>query len=143
MFIGIDPGANGCIVAITADGSVRHRFNLKDKTPHDIGEFFNDLGAEDITEAVIEKVSSSPQQGVVSAFSFGKSYGLLIGMLASYRIPYREETPQKWQKYMGCMSKGDKNVTKAAAQRLWPSDKFTHANADATLIAEYCRMTAK
>jgi hypothetical protein len=40
---------------------------------------------------------------------------------------------------MQCLTKGDKNVSKAAAQRLWPKLKITHANADALLIAEYGR----
>lgn len=68
---------------------------------------------------------------------------MLIGLLAAYEIPYREVTPQKWQQEMQCRSGGDKNVTKAAAQKRWPSDKITHANADASLIAEYCRRTHK
>jgi hypothetical protein len=145
MFIGIDPGANGCIVAVTGDGAIRHRFELKNKTPRDVAQFFNDavVVTDDVAEAVIEKVSSSPQMGVVSSFSFGKSYGMLIGFLASYAIPYREVTPQAWQKEMGCRSGGDKNVTKNAAQKRWPTDRFTHANSDASLIAEYCRRTHK
>lgn len=142
MYLGIDPGANGCVVAVTVDGAIRHRFNLKDKTPRDIAEFIDGI-RHSVGEAVIERVSSSPQQGVVSAFSFGRSYGMLIGLLAAYEIPYREVTPQKWQQEMQCRSGGDKNVTKNAAQKRWPSDKFTHANADATLIAEYCRRTHK
>jgi Holliday junction resolvasome RuvABC endonuclease subunit len=87
----------------------------------------------------MEKVSSSPQMGVVSAFSFGKSQGFLIGLLTAMKIPYHEVTPQKWQKAMGCMSGGDKNVTKHAAQKLWPHLKITHRDADARLIAEYGR----
>lgn len=34
---------------------------------------------------------------------------------------------------------GDKNVTKAAAQRLFPDQKVVHATADAMLLAEYAR----
>jgi len=40
---------------------------------------------------------------------------------------------------MGCMTKGDKNVSKRKAQELFPSMKVTHASADALLIAEYGR----
>ena len=39
---------------------------------------------------------------------------------------------------MKCLTKGDKNVTKSAAQRLYPDRKITHADADAILIARYC-----
>jgi hypothetical protein len=42
-----------------------------------------------------------------------------------------------WQKSLGCLTHGDKNVSKAAAQRLFPGMKITHATADALLIAYY------
>jgi hypothetical protein len=38
---------------------------------------------------------------------------------------------------MGCLTKGDKNVSKKRAQELFPSIKCTHATSDALLIAEY------
>jgi hypothetical protein len=40
---------------------------------------------------------------------------------------------------MRCLTKGDKNVSKARAQELFPALKITHATADALLIAEYGR----
>ena len=45
----------------------------------------------------------------------------------------------RWQKYLGCLTKGDKNVSKAKAQELFPDLKITHAIADSLLIAEYGR----
>ena len=45
--------------------------------------------------------------------------------------------PQVWQKALGCMTGGDKNVTKRRAQELFPGHKITHATADALLIAHY------
>jgi len=38
---------------------------------------------------------------------------------------------------MGCMTKGDKNVSKRRSQELFPQIKVTHAIADALLIASY------
>jgi Holliday junction resolvasome RuvABC endonuclease subunit len=110
-----------------------------DATYADQAEWLSGFDLTDPIVAVIEKVSSSPQMGVVSAFSFGKSQGFLLGLLTAYKIPYHEVTPQKWQKAMGCMSGGNKNVTKHAAQKLWPHLKITHRDADARLIAEYGR----
>jgi hypothetical protein len=80
-----------------------------------------------------------PVQGVSSTFKFGVSYGFVLGLLSALRIRHELVTPQKWQRAMNCLSGGDKNVTKAAAQRLWPHWKITHGNADALLIAEHCR----
>jgi hypothetical protein len=59
--------------------------------------------------------------------------------LTAAGIPFERVTPQKWQKAMGCMTKGDKNVSKRRAQELFPQLKITHAIADALLIAEYGR----
>lgn len=107
-------------------------------TERDIADW---LAEHDDAVAYIEKVHSMPKQGVASSFTFGRGFGVLIGALAALRIRYEFVTPQTWQKAMGCMSKGDKNVTKAAAQRLFPQVKVTHAIADALLIAEYGRRT--
>lgn len=89
--------------------------------------------------AIIESVHSMPKQGVASSFKFGRSYGFLRGCLIASGIPFEEVTPQRWQKELGCLSKGNKNVTKARAQQLFPSLKITHATADALLLAEYAR----
>jgi crossover junction endodeoxyribonuclease RuvC len=82
-----------------------------------------------------------PGQGVTSTFTFGEGFGKLQMALCAAKIPYQFITPLKWQKFLGCMTKGDKNVSKAAAQRLFPDIKVTHAIADALLIAEYNRRT--
>jgi len=83
--------------------------------------------------------ASSPQMGVKSAFSFGNSYGFVTGLLVAHRIPFELFTPTKWQTAMKCRTGGDKNITKAAAQRLFPDVKMIHAIADAYLIAEHAR----
>jgi len=143
IYIGIDPGASGAIAIINDTGCgldvAAHK--LDGMTYHDIAILLLETKMHGNTAAVIERVSSMPKQGVSSTFKFGKIAGALEMALASTLITYRLVTPQTWQKTMGCMSKGDKNITKAAAQRLFPSMKITHAIADALLIAEYCRRT--
>ncbi len=142
MYLGIDPGANGSAVAIGIWNVDVCCFGKS--TEADIAEWFRDMnnaGEKPIEFAVIEYVASSPQMGVVSAFKFGQSYGFLRGLLLANKIPFEEATPKKWQRAMGCLSKGDKNVTKARAQQLFPEIKITHGNADGLLLAEYCRRT--
>ncbi len=139
-FIGIDPGASGGVAWIEGTHVIARKMP---ETEKDIYELF--LEASDRTEgdtemfAIIEKVHSSPQMGVTSSFSFGKNYGMLRAFLTSCQIPFDQITPQTWQKAMGCMSGGDKNVTKAKAQQLFPKMKVTHAIADSLLIAQYCQ----
>ena len=137
--IGVDPGANGGIAWIT-DGKA-----CVEKMPdtlQDLWELVVSISLEAGTggmgiRAYLEAVSSSPQMGVVSAFSFGRGYGNLEMALTAAGIPFERVRPQVWQKALGCMTKGDKNVSKRRAQELFPDRKITHATADALLIAHY------
>lgn len=135
--LGVDPGASGSIVCLV-DGE--SSWIKLDSTERDIWTALQTWDAEHVLDfAFIERVHSMPKQGVSSSFKFGQSYGFLRGLLIASGIPFEEVTPQAWQKAMGCQSRGDKNVTKARAQQLFPGVKITHANADALLIAEYGR----
>lgn len=136
LIVGIDPGASGAIVV--HDGEFLPEFVKLSGTEGDVCGFLRGFYAGRMF-AYIERVHSMPGQGVSSSFKFGQSYGFLRGILTGFGIPFEEVTPQKWQKAMGCMSKGDKNVTKSKAQQLFPNVKVTHAIADALLIAEYGR----
>jgi crossover junction endodeoxyribonuclease RuvC len=140
--IGIDPGANGAIAWIDERGK-----SCVEKMPdtlQDLWELIRDItnfprSAIDGRKykAYIEQVSSSPQMGVVSSFSFGRGYGNLEMALTAAGIPFERVRPQVWQKAMGCMTKGNKNISKQKAQELFPDKKVIHATADALLIALY------
>jgi Holliday junction resolvasome RuvABC endonuclease subunit len=139
--IGIDPGKSGGIAWIDETGKA-----CVEKMPDtlkDLWELIDTIRGgyyricNEGCKAYIEQVSSSPQMGVVSAFTFGNGYGHLEMALTAAGIPFERVRPQAWQKAMGCMSKGNKNVTKRKAQELFPQIKVTHATADALLIATY------
>lgn len=136
-FIGIDPGKSGGI-AWLGEGEDPQYALLKNMTDQDVWRCLARLEMAG-AYAVVEKVHSSPQMGVKSAFTFGRGYGFLVASLTASAIPFVEVTPNKWQKSLSCQTKGDKNVTKQKAQQLYPSLKVTHGNADALLIATYCR----
>lgn len=136
IFIGLDPGASGAVAAVDHDG--RHVATCKlTETAADVADFIREL--DDVAFAALEKVGAFPGQGVASTFKFGHSAGLLEGLLVALRVPYVLVSPAAWQAKMGCRTGGDKNVSKAAAQRLWPDVRITHAIADALLLAEYAR----
>lgn len=140
LYIGIDPGKSGAIAFLPADGDPWTVKN--DNTDHDLAEAVKDaIGIHPQSYAIIERVHSSPQMGVRSAFSFGQSFGKLEMLLAALSVPYEAVSPSKWQGDMKCRTGGDKNITKSAAQRLFPNIKITHANADALLLAEYAKRT--
>jgi Holliday junction resolvasome RuvABC endonuclease subunit len=142
--IGIDPGVTGGIAWI-ADG--KPCVEKMPDTLQDLWELIEDIRNCEMStprfpnehgvKAYIEQVHSSPQMGVKSAFTFGQGYGRLEMALTAASIPFERVRPQAWQKALGCLTKGDKNVSKRRAQELYPQLKITHATADALLIATY------
>ena len=132
--IGIDPGVNGGIAWLTNGKAYAEKMP---DTLQDLWELLRDIASDGKYKAYLEQVSSSPQMGVKSAFTFGNGFGHLEMALTAAGIPFHRGRPQVWQKAMGCMTKGDKNVSKRRSQELFPSIKVTHAIADALLIAAY------
>lgn len=140
-FIGIDPGVSGGISVFTQGWAEPSVYPLGKMTEMDIHNLLKSTEKHHGIHAMLENVHSMPKMGIQTVFVFGKSFGFLRGLLTANEIPFELVAPHKWQKDMGCLTKGDKNISKAAAQRLFPSIKMTHAVADALLIGEYCRRT--
>ena len=141
--IGIDPGASGGIAWTHEDGI---RAEKMPDTMQGVWELIIHIVNDSAMiyrhtefKAYLEQVHSSPQMGVKSAFTFGNGFGHLEMALTAAGIPFERVRPQMWQKSMGCMTKGDKNVSKRKAQELFPHIKCTHATSDALLIAEFGR----
>lgn len=140
LFLGIDPGKTGGWAVLDEYRRV-HGSGPLPATPADVVALLCTI-SEDGTRrlaATMEYVRSSPQMGVVSAFSFGRGYGQLEGILAALSIGFDTVVPSVWQAALRCRSAGDKNVTKARAQELFPALTITHRIADALLIAEFGR----
>lgn len=134
IILSIDPGASGG-VAVHKDNKLIGY--AKFTTENDIAQFISEYP---IDYAYLEEVHAMPGQGVTSMFNFGANVGFYRGVLLALKIPFETVRPQKWQKEMRCMTKGDKNISKARAQELYPEVKMTHALADAILIGAYgCR----
>ena len=140
--IGIDPGKNGGLAIITNTGDLLLIVDFSKNTITDILEDIQAANYEGENKfAYLEKVHTIQPAGKVPNFKLGESFGMIKGILTALKIPFELVTPQKWQQAMGCMSKGDKNITKVKAQQLFPDIKITHNIADALLIAEYGRRT--
>jgi Holliday junction resolvasome RuvABC endonuclease subunit len=135
VVVGIDPGLSGGMVALNPQGEPFLVVALKED--YVVADQLRTLLPSFHIFAFVERVHSMPKQGVSSTFKFGASWGFIRGVLTALKIPFEEPTPQVWQKAMSCLSRGDKNVTKAMAQRLYPEIRWTHATADAALIATY------
>jgi crossover junction endodeoxyribonuclease RuvC len=138
IFVGIDPGQSGGIGVLYPNGPVAYKMP---DTERDVYELLREIARplDGAVVVVLEQVSAMPKQGVSSTFKFGKGYGFLRGCLMGLEVPLLDVRPAIWQKALGCLTRGNKNVSKAKAQQLYPQVKrITHATADALLLATYC-----
>ena len=141
FYVGIDPGKSGGIALVDWTGAILEVVKMPAE-PLEVFTVLRDMvGNRGRTRVTLERVHSMPGQGVVSVFTFGRGFGGLEMALAALGQTPRLVEPARWQATMGCRSRGDKNVTKAAALKLWPRQAVTHAIADALLIAEWGRRT--
>lgn len=91
--------------------------------------------------AFVEHVSAQPGDGAVGAFSFGRSRGVIEGVLAAAGVPCSFITPASWKRAVGLAPGRDKDASRAEAIRRWPTqaDLFKRNKddglAEAALIA--------
>nr|MBA3776574.1 hypothetical protein [Betaproteobacteria bacterium] len=137
IYVGIDPGKTGGIAILDAQA----RLLLAAPMPNTVVGLGTTMRLmkfthQDNLRVTLEYVRSMPGQGHVGAFTFGRGFGNLEGMLEVLGIRYSTVVPRLWQARFNCLTGGDKNISKARAQRMFPDIKMTHAIADALLIAE-------
>lgn len=153
FYMGIDPGQHGGIAIVSDEGYISVLKKMPE-TEKDLLELLDTIKTMYSTESGvlrtwIEKVSSMPDQGVASAFTFGRHYGGLCMALMAVGLGFREVTPASWMKYYGMRrEKGEgktawKNRLKARAQQLYPEEKITLDTADSLLIAHAQMMMTK
>lgn len=141
LILGIDPGMSGGAALISKDGKFIQVMAFKRLSPPEVAQWlFNHK--EEIAAAYLEGVGARPTDGVVPAFKFGQNYGMWHGFLAAAGLTFKLVYPLKWQTALRCRTGGNKNISKAAAQKLFPHIKVTHQIADCLLIAEYGRRLA-
>jgi crossover junction endodeoxyribonuclease RuvC len=92
------------------------------------------------TRAFVEHVGPRPMEGVVGAFAFGDSKGVVRGVLAGAAIPVIWITPPSWKRVIGIPpgKDGAKDAARAEAIARWPdrASLFAHKNDDG--LAEAC-----
>lgn len=137
---GVDPGGDGSLGYTWGPGKgARWRFDKH--TDVELWDIFMAVRCKAIA-AALEKVGAMPKQGVSSTFKFGRGLGLVEGWLVAAGYRWDWVTPGKWQTALRCRTGGDKKITQAKAQQLWPDIKFTQKDAEGLLIAEWCRLHA-
>jgi crossover junction endodeoxyribonuclease RuvC len=73
-------------------------------------------------EAFIEFVGARPGEGAVGAFAFGRSRGVVEGVLGAAGIPATHIAPAAWKRTIGIPPgrEGAKDAARAEAIRRWP-----------------------
>jgi hypothetical protein len=148
-YIGIDPGSSsGCIAYIiqVAGEETKATTEFGKMTTKEWFEELKDLSKEYPCEAVLEKVHGMPGMNVVAISSFMKNVGHIEMALMALNIPFKEVTPQSWMKFYNLKKEKDeskpdwKRRLREHLQRIMPDFKVTNNNADAMLLANYCKL---
>jgi len=148
MILAIDPGAKGalaffdvraCTLEVIDIPTVQVKRGQKLKLEMSPQMTAAIISARKPMVAVMEKTGAMPGQGVSSMYQFGRSVGMLEGILAALQIPVSYVSPQVWQKDVG--SRDGKDGNRARAAELYPAyaGEFAHkkddGRADAALMA--------
>lgn len=147
--IGIDPGKTGGVAWLNTDHNVPLAVKMPGTTLDIVWQLRAIVDEADGRRVVAYLEQVGPRRGYDASgkntrsssreWTFAEGFGALKGILLALNISFELVTPQKWQKSLQCLTGGDKNVSKAKAQQLWPGERWTHATADAALICEYGR----
>jgi len=151
IVIGIDPGVSGA-VAVLMRGPLEPAVHCWDMPtvevrgkrhvcPHGLRDLLASGHGANIDAVVLEHVQGVQGTGATSAFSFGRSFGLVEGVVAGLSLPLVLVRPQAWTKALGLSR--DKGAHRQAAANLWPRQASLFARvkddgrADAALLCHW------
>jgi len=147
--IGIDPGLSGAIAIINGTDSLTV-FDMPTITVERNGKAKRQVSASELAlilktaksddcHVFVEKVSAMAGQGVTSVFSFGRSFGMIEGILAALHMPVTYVAPATWVK---AVHRGaGKDASRSRAMELFPDNQADFkrvkddGRSDASLIA--------
>lgn len=126
LVCGIDPGVTGAVGFLDASGNF--------VGVHDMPVLPTSTGRRQVNHAalaviprdqkpgfvLVERVGPRPGEGAVGAFTFGQTYGGILGVLAALGISHDVIQPATWKRRAGIPPKADKQASIATAVRLIP-----------------------
>lgn len=158
IFIGIDNGVSGGLVALSADSKIIASLPMPVQKARKGNEI--DINITDLWISAVIKESGVPATIIIEEPGGSKSAKAATSMAGSFHslrclcvlraYRWHRITPQIWQKEMlpGCKAGDTKPRALEAVKRLWPSESFLASGrckvpheglVDAALIAEYAR----
>ncbi len=151
IILGIDPGLTGAVAVLDGEGKLLDVYDMPVITMKVGKSIKRRLDARGLAVyvkrqmdsapcyAYVEQVGAMPKQGVSSTFNFGQSYGIILGIIAAYGLPFKTLTPSYWKGKTGLTGQ-PKDASRMAAIREWPemshmfSLKKHDGRSDAALI---------
>ena len=149
IIIGIDPGLTGGIAVLGSEN--KELISLEDMpvipeggkkkvSGNGLMRIFGGYDRYQVEMVYLERVGARPGQGVVSMFSFGRSYGAVESAVSFMGFPLTYVTPQRWKRSAGLMG-AHKDASRGKVLDLYPEAdvhrKKDNGRADAVLIARY------
>lgn len=152
FYLGIDPGISGALAVLDDDAKIVDIYDTptlevitgkskkKRVNPQSIVAELR-LFKDKPIMGIVEQVNAMPNQGVTSMFSFGRSLGVIEGVLAGCLIPYVYVSPVVWKRKM--QINASKDGSRELAMRTWPAHSTLFARkkddgrAEAALLALY------
>ncbi len=148
--LGIDIGVRGALALVSPGGELIQVADMPVLAdgPNGRAAVNGPLLAEIVyrwqaTRAFVEFVGARPGEGPTGAFAFGRSRGIVEGVLAACGVPAAFLTPPTWKRAVGIApgKSGAKDAAREEAIRRWPAQAATFARvkddgrAEAALIA--------
>lgn len=157
-FLGIDPGKEGAMVLLSAEGkvlgsrkldTVKEKGERKEYNLQALVSAFNTIHSQfPNTLVCLEHLHAIPGLGCLAGFMRGYSMGILEMALTQLDWGYKKVTPAVWKKEMIGIPGADKSVSILKAAELFPDSihifekkrkGYDDNIAEALLIAEWAR----
>jgi crossover junction endodeoxyribonuclease RuvC len=145
--LGIDIGSQGAIAIVTTDGELIEVYDMPVLADGPSGRravnapILADIVAKSkAARAFIEFVGARPGEGAVGAFAFGRSRGVIEGVLGAMSISASMLAPASWKRVVGIRPgrEGAKDAARSEAIRRWPAKASLFARVKDDGRAEAC-----
>lgn len=153
LVLGIDPGSSGALafydpasgdLRIEDMPSVSVKRGSGSKSEPAPSVLCSILSIEAPDMVWLEKVGARPGEAAGASFSFGRSVGVIEGVIAAMAYPLSHVAPADWQRYTRCRAGKEGNCLRAcelfprhSALFRGPRGGWLDGRADAALIAWY------
>jgi len=150
LILGVDIGSRGAVAILTPAAELLDVVDMPCLSDGPAGRravnpalLAEILAKSHASKAFVELVGARPGEGAVGAFAFGRSRGVVEGVLGALAVPATFIAPVSWKRAVGLPAgrDGAKDAARSEAIRRWPGKAGLFARArddgraEAALIA--------